>query len=119
MIVIPMLTFGLILRYLQMFKSEDTDRSEIKQSLIPLESIKSDHNLLQDRHLAAKKFEDPEIAAHTVMIMGIPSKLSTERAEQEITGLMKEILRNETLPEDQLVAVHSVTNLDKCKELLK
>jgi hypothetical protein len=37
MIVIPMLTFGLILRYLQMFKSEDTDRSEIKQSLIPLD----------------------------------------------------------------------------------
>ena len=49
------------------------------------------------------------------MIMGIPSKLSTERAEQEITGLMKEILRNETLPEDQLVAVHSVTNLEKCR----
>ena len=118
MMVVPAFTFGLILRYLYLFKSEEQlATTQIKQSLIPLDNLKADHQLLNDKHMASRLIRDPDVAAHSIMISGIPTNLSTDKVEQEVGQVMREILKNETLPEDQLVAVHAVTNLDVCVKL--
>ena len=67
--------------------------------------------------MASRLIRDPDVAAHSIMISGIPTNLSTDKVEQEVGQVMREILKNETLPEDQLVAVHAVTNLAVCVKL--